>query len=128
MTNEKTKPKREMVTKRKTSQLACNDLLSGLDSHVCDNTEKYVNLSFDRPEFQRFRDSLVAMVRELDAWRALAHCQLLAVSAVAKDANYECQCGTEPYTDGDPCPCCFARLALRQFNDTRDAWKLELTR
>lgn len=57
---------------------------------------------------------------EASWWRLHAHVQMLALSAVAKDPNYECQCGTPPYTDGDPCPKCFC---LWQLEETRDAVK-----
>ena len=53
--------------------------------------------------------------------------QGLAISAIAKDHNYCCQCGREPYTDGDMCPKCFAvyadYLSKEQFKKKREQAK-----
>lgn len=57
--------------------------------------------------------------REAEWWRCFAHMQMLALAAVAKDSNYVCQCGTEPYTDGDPCPKCFCAWQLAEFQEAR---------
>lgn len=46
--------------------------------------------------------------KELEQWKLLAACQAFAVSAVARDRHYKCQCGHPPYTDGDICPKCFS--------------------
>jgi len=52
---------------------------------------------------------------EISRLRYLAQMQDLALAAIARDPLYECRCGEEPYTDGEPCPKCFACIARQEF-------------
>ena len=72
------------------------------------------------------RERLSDVIRERNAWKLLAHVQLLAIAVVAKDPEYECRCGTGGYTDGMPCPVCFATMALHDLKETRKAMGLKL--
>lgn len=74
------------------------------------------------------REKLSDVKREREAWRMLAHVQILAMAAVARDKDYGCRCGEEPYTDGAACPPCFAMMAHEQMNKLRSAWGLKLTK
>ena len=49
--------------------------------------------------------------QEAFAWKSFATMQGLALAAVAKDTLYECQCGNEPYVNGEQCPACFVLYA-----------------
>jgi len=52
--------------------------------------------------------------REAACWKGFAAVQQVAIAAVARDKNYKCQCGNEPYTAGDQCPKCFAEYAFEE--------------
>ncbi len=57
--------------------------------------------------------------REANCWNGLATIQQLAVAAVARDPNYECHCGDEPYTNGEMCPKCFCIYAMEEMKEMR---------
>lgn len=58
--------------------------------------------------------------QESHQWRMLIHLANTALKAVADDPNYPCQCGTEPYLDGEACPPCFAAFARSQLMEAME--------
>jgi len=60
--------------------------------------------------------------REAKCWKGFAALQQLVIAAVAHDKLYQCQCGNEPYTDGDMCPKCFAEYAYYEMQEMQKRW------
>ena len=48
------------------------------------------------------------LANEVERLRALESLNRMAWRAIANDPALKCRCGVEPYTDGEPCPKCWA--------------------
>lgn len=64
-------------------------------------------------------EKLESKDREIERLRKVATVEmsmhLVTLSAIAHDDALECRCGHDPYTDGEPCPKCFA---IRMYDET----------
>jgi hypothetical protein len=59
--------------------------------------------------------------KEAAHWRCLAHMLAMALNAIGRDPALPCRCGEDPYTDGDPCPKCFAAWQAEQHRASRNS-------